>query len=118
MTLYKDFAQLNLRIGKIKAVKPHPKTDDYILLVDIGPIGADKQVVVNLKNSYSLAELMGKSVIIAIAEEPVIVKGIESLGLVLISHRGKKPVLLEPKQKIPPGVRVCGLSEKEVTFKD
>ncbi len=113
----KDFEKLDLRVGKIKAVKKHPQTDDYILLVDIGPIGADKQIVANLKKYYTMKDLMNKKVCVNINAKPTVVKGIESIGWLLIAHEGKKPVLIEPGNFLP-GIRICGLNNKEITYQD
>ena len=54
----KDFEKLNLRVGKIKAVKPHPKTKDYVLLISLGPAGTEKQLVADLKEGYTKEELL------------------------------------------------------------
>lgn len=110
------FEKLNLRVGKIKAVQPHPKTKDYILLVDIGRISADKQVVADLADSYSMTDLIGKSVILVTNTEPVEVDGIESIGLLLVSHFNGKKFLIEPDEKIIPGIEVCGFNNVEFSY--
>lgn len=110
--------KIDFRVGKIKAVQPHPKTNDYVLLVDIGPIGADKQIVADLKESYMMDELIGKQVCVIVNTEPEAVEDVESLGLLLIAHEDKKPILIQPGKELPPGVRVCGLSNVEVTYQE
>ena len=108
----KDFKRLNFKVGKIKAVKKHPKTDDFIFLVDIGKTGADKQVVTNLKG-YSMASLMGKKVIYLENTEIKVVKGVESLGLLMCASVGRKNVLLEAPARACIGAKVVGLNDKE-----
>ena len=111
-----DLEKLNLKVGVIKSAKPHPKTSDYILLVDISSTGADKQIVVDLKESYSMDELLGKKVICIDNAEPVVVEGIESIGWLLVTYKEGKPVLLQPPEDICTGAKVCGLSNVEVEY--
>ncbi|MBU0470254.1 MAG: hypothetical protein KKA62_05840 [Nanoarchaeota archaeon] len=113
----KDFEKLNLKVGSIKAVKKHPQTKDYIILVDIGKTGADKQVVVDLKGSYSMAELIGKKVVLVQNTEISVVKGIESQGLLLAASKNGRSILIEPP-KTCVGAKVVGLSNKEFSFKE
>jgi len=109
-----DFKKLNLRVGKIKAAKPHPKTDDYILLVDLGPAGTDKQLVANLKDSYSMEDLMGQQVLFIQNYKPSIVEGVETIGLLLVTHKNRKPVLLQPNKDVETGVKVMGLNNTTI----
>src|SRR3989344_1315536 len=96
----KDFEKLNLRVGKIKAVKPHPKTKDYVLLISLGPAGTEKQLVADLKEGYTKEELVGKQVLFVQNMEPITVKGVESIGLLLVTHKNEKPVLVQPDKKV------------------
>ena len=112
----RDVEKLNLRIGKIKAVKQHPQTQDYSVLMYLGPVGRPQQVVVDLHESYQMNVLMGKQVIYLQNLEPVIVQGIESQGLILITHLKGKPVLLQPEKKVYTGVKVVGLNNVEVGY--
>lgn len=108
-----DFEKLNLRIGKIKAVQKHPKTDDYLLLVDLGPAHHDQQVIADLNESYTMDELVGKEVVLVQNIEPEIIEGIESYGFLLIAHKDGKPVLIQPEKEVLVGVRVSGISDTE-----
>lgn len=111
---YEDFEKLNIRVGKIKAVEPHPKLQDYILLIDLGPAERDMQIVANLKESYQMDELMGKQVLFIENIEPQVVGEIESQGLLLITHKEGKPVLLQPEKEVLTGVRVYGIKDTEL----
>ena len=51
---HKDFEKLELRVGKIKAVKLHQNKRDYIMAVDLGPVEQDLQVVADLKEISSI----------------------------------------------------------------
>ena len=109
----KDFEKLDLRIGTIKAVKDHPETNDYLLLIDLGQVEQDMQIVADLKESYKKEKLIGKQIIYLDNIMPLTIGGIESQGLLLVTHKGGKPVLLSPEKKVLPGVRVAGIRDSE-----
>jgi len=107
-----DFEKLQLRIGTIARVKPHPTIKkDYILLIDTSAADEDVQVVAALADGYTLAELIGKQVLVLCNIEPEMVGGEESQGMLLITHIKKKPVLLGPWTKTPPGTPVSGIMD-------
>ena len=110
----KDVEKLNLRIGKVKAAENHPKTNDFILLIDLGPVERDMQLVADLKDGYKMEELIGKQVVFLENFKPKMVRGIESQGLLLITHREGKPVLLQPEKDVLTGVKVFGLNDLEL----
>ncbi len=111
----KDFEKLNIRVGKIKAIEPHPKLKDYILLIDLGPAERDMQIVTDLTESYQMAELVGKQVLFIENIEPLAIGGVESQGLLLITHREGKPILLQPEKEVLTGVKVYGIRNTELT---
>jgi len=76
----KDFEKLNIRVGKIKAVKQHEKLPDYILLIDLGQAEQDMQIVADLKDGYSMDELVGKQVIFVENLKPELVGDVENRG--------------------------------------
>ena len=108
----KHFEKLNLRIGKIKAVKKHPEIDEFILLRSLGPADQDAQIVADLK-PYKMSDLIGKQVVYLENFKSTIVKGVESQGLLLIAHKHNKPVLLVPDKKVHVGVRIAGIQDSE-----
>ncbi len=109
-------AKLNLRIGTIKAVKKHPKLDDYIILIDLGIAERDMQIVADLKASYKIQELIGKQAVFLENLKPTVIKGIESQGALFITQLEGKPVLVMPDKKVLPGVRVCGIQDSKVCY--
>lgn len=111
-----DFEMLNVRVGLIKAVKPHPKTKDYILLIDT--LGADKQLIANLRKSYTMDSLLGKQVVFVQNTEPVVIEGIESIGLLLVTKKEGRPVLIIPEMEVTTGVGVVGLNHKEIRYEE
>lgn len=113
----KDFEKLNIRVGKIKAVEPHPDSKEYLLLIDLGPAERDMQIVADLRISYTMEELLGKQVLFIENFKPCLVGSVESQGLLLVTHKEGKPVLLSPEKEVLTGVKVYGLtSSEELTY--
>jgi methionyl-tRNA synthetase len=109
-----DFEKLQLRVGTIASVKVHPKNKkEYIILVDCAAADEDVQVVADLADSYKMAELLGKQVVVLCNIEPELVGGEESQGMLLISHAGKKKILLTADKKVPQGTGVSGIMDGE-----
>jgi len=104
---FSDWQKLDLRVGKIKAVKDHPNAEKlYILLVDIGPIEQNIQLVAGLKEHYAKDELMNKKVIVFRNLEPAVIRGEESAGMVLAAVKEKKVTLITPDKDIDIGARI------------
>ena len=62
---FNEFKKVDLRVGKIKSVKEHPKADKlYILNVDLGEGEHDIQLVAGLKGHYKENELIGKKIVV------------------------------------------------------
>jgi len=103
----KEFAKLDLRIGAIRAVKPHPNADKlYILMVDMGPLEHDFQIVSGLKQDYKEDELIGKQVVIVRNLEPAVIRGVESQGMLLAAVHKGKVTLIKPEKKTEVGAKV------------
>ncbi len=104
---FSDWQKLDLRIGKIKGVKDHPNAEKlYILLVDIGPIEQNIQLVAGLKQHYKKEELMNKKVIVFRNLEPAVIRGEESAGMILAAVKDNKVVLITPDKDIDLGARI------------
>jgi methionine--tRNA ligase beta chain len=109
-----DFEKIQFRVGTIVDIKVHSKNkNDYILLLDCAAADEDVQVVASLKDSYGIADLLGKQVIVICNIQPEMVGGEESQGMLLIAHKGKKKVLIGPHDKVPPGATVSGIIDGE-----
>ena len=109
----KEFEKLQLRVGQIKKVTPHPKKPtDYIIIVDCATADEDLQVVAGL-TAYKPEELVGKQIVVLCNIEPEMIEGEESQGLILISHAKEKPVLISPCEECPPGAKVWGIMNGE-----
>jgi len=117
------FEDLDLRIGQIKAVKDHPNADKlFILAIDLGKIERDLQLVAGLKGYYKEDELVGKKIVIFRNLKPAVLRGVESLGMLLAAEDKETiSLLVAPKSKIGDQVFVEGIESnpvEEVSFED
>ena len=90
---YNDFEKLDLRVGEIKEVENHPNADKlFVLKVDFGDDEL-KTIVAGLRKYYSTDDLIGKKAIFVYNLEPVVLRGVESNGMILAaSDSGKERV--------------------------
>ena len=102
-----EFMKIDLRVGQIKAVKDHPNADKlYILLVDMGPLQSDFQLVSGLRQHYGKEDLLGKQVVVVRNLKPSVIRGVESNGMLLAAvHKGQIAVV-SPDKKIEVGAKV------------
>ncbi|MBU0930093.1 MAG: methionine--tRNA ligase, partial [Nanoarchaeota archaeon] len=90
-----EFSKVDLRVGEIKGVKPHPKADKlYLLDVSLGKGEHEVQIIAGIKDYYSEEELIGKQIIFVRNLEPAVIRGIESQGMLLAAEFKEKVVLL------------------------
>ncbi len=105
---YSDFEKLDLRVGTILEVQDHPKADKlYILTVDFGE-PAPRTIVAGLKTKYTHENLKGRQAIFVVNLEPVVLRGIQSEGMILAaSNEDKSEVFfIKPEKEIAPGSRI------------
>ncbi|MDO4793256.1 MAG: methionine--tRNA ligase [Filifactor alocis] len=77
-----DFANLDLRVGRILSCEKHPKADK--LLVSQIKIGNQtRQIVSGIANFYKPEEMVGKNVVVVVNLKPVKLRGVLSEGMVL-----------------------------------
>lgn len=96
-----DFNKLNIRIGTIIEVSPHPNANKlYVLKVRFDSI-PDRQIVAGIRSYYKESELMNKQIAVIVNLEPAIIRGIESQGMLLAAGDDKgSVVLMKPEKKI------------------
>jgi len=116
---FEKFAALNLRVGKVVDVQPHPNADKlYLMKVDIGrPI----TMVSGLKDFYTAEELRKKTLIIVTNLEPAVIRGVKSEGMLLAAEEGRQLALLTPERDLPAGTQITSGMEpgtKVITFKE
>jgi len=104
---FEEWKKLDLRVGKITAVKTHPKADRlYILLVDLGVGEHEIQLVAGLRTYYTEDLLINKKIIVVRNLQPSVIRGIESQGMLLAAVFKDKVVLLQPEKDIETGAKV------------
>ena len=102
MATIDDFRKLELRIAQIKEVNDHPNADKLlILIVDLGD--RQKQVVAGIKKFYSKEELIGKQVILVDNLDPVILRGVESQGMILAGSDENILAVVSPEKNLQLG---------------
>lgn len=97
-----DFRKLELRIAEIKEVNDHPNADKLlVLVVDLGD--RQKQVVAGIKSFYTKEELIGKQVVLVDNLDPVILRGVESQGMILAGSDDSLLAVVSPDKKLKLG---------------
>lgn len=83
-----DFEKLDLRIGKVLKCEKHPKADK--LLVFTIQCGTNtRQIVSGIAQWYKPEELVGKKVAFIANLKPVVLRGVESQGMILSAEDEK-----------------------------
>ncbi|HMF29939.1 MAG TPA: methionine--tRNA ligase subunit beta [Candidatus Lokiarchaeia archaeon] len=107
---YDDFAQLDIRVGEVKAAEVVPKSRNLIKLqIDVGE-ETPRQIVAGLAGHYDPDALVGKKVVVLANLAPRKLMGIESQGMLLAADVENAPYLLEVDetkvQDVPAGSKV------------
>ncbi len=99
MINYEDFKKLELKVAKIKEVSEHPNADRlYVIIVDFGD--RTKQIVAGIRGSYAKESLVGKEVVVVDNLEPVILRGVESQGMLLAASDEKGISVISPDREV------------------
>jgi methionyl-tRNA synthetase len=116
---FRQFAALDLRVGKVLEVESHPNADKlYVMKVDIG---RQITIVSGLKDYYSAEELRSKTLVIVSNLEPAKLRGVKSEGMLLAAEEDGKLALLTPESDLSPGTPVSSgieLEAKTLSFKE
>lgn len=100
-----DFKKLDLRVAEIVSVEDHPNADRlYVLKVKAGEL--EKQIVAGIKAFYPKEELPGKKIVIVNNLQPVVLRGVESQGMLLAASNPEILTLLTPERPIASGALV------------
>jgi tRNA-binding protein len=105
--VYEDFAKVDMRVGRILAVKSfeRARNPSYKVEVDLGPLGK-KWSSAQITN-YSEAELVGRLVVCVVNMPPRNIAGFQSEVLILgAKNERAEIILLTPRAEIPLGERV------------
>ena len=80
--VFDDFTKLDLRVAEIIKAEKHPKADRLLVLqLQVGP--ETRQVVSGIAKFYKPEDIVGKKVVLVANLKPVILRGVESQGMVL-----------------------------------
>ena len=116
---FQQFAVLDLKVGKVLDVQPHPNADKlYLMKVDIG---RTITMVSGLKEFYTAEQLKAKTLVIVTNLEPATIRGVKSEGMLLAAEEGHRLALLTPESPLPAGTPITSSMEsgqKQVSFKE
>lgn len=105
MIVFEEFKKLELKVATVKEVDDHPDADKlYVLKIEVGEIS--KQIVAGIKQHYSKEELLGKQIIVVNNLEPVVLRGVESQGMLLAASDENTLAILCPDKKVASGCTV------------
>ena len=82
---FDDFAKMDIRVSRVVAAEPVPKTKKLLkLTVDTG---IDTRTIVSgIAEYFSAEEMIGKRVLVLVNLAPRVLKGIESQGMILMAE--------------------------------
>ena len=102
MATYEEFKKLEFRVGRIKEVNDHPNADKLVVLtLDLGD--RQKQVVAGIKQHYSKEELIGKQVVLVDNLDSVMLRGVESQGMILAGSDENILAVISPEKNLKLG---------------
>lgn len=105
---YEDFSKVELKVGKILKVEPHPNADKLLVLTVDLKEESPRTIVAGLKNYYAPEELEGKKAVFVANLAPVKLRGIESNGMILAatSEDESQVIFLTPEKDIKEGSKI------------
>jgi len=100
-----DFAKVQLRTAKIINAESIPGANKLLKLQVL--IGDERrQIVAGIAQHYSPDEIVGKTVIVVANLKPVVLRGIESQGMLLAASHGEKLTLISVEDELSSGAVV------------
>ena len=103
-----QFAEINLRVGKVLFAEPVPKSKKLLRLeVDLGLSYGKRQVLAGIAQQIIAESLVGKQVIIVANLKPATLMGLESQGMLLaVENAEGKIAAVEISPEFEPGSKV------------
>jgi methionyl-tRNA synthetase len=93
-----DFRKLELKVAQIKEVNDHPNAERlYVITIDLGD--KTKQIVAGIRPYYNKDDLVGKQVVVIDNLEPVVLRGVESQGMLLAAQDEEGICIVSPERK-------------------
>ncbi len=103
---FADWEKLDIRIGTIIEVKPHPDADKLLILkIDEGK-QEPRQLVAGLKEHYKEEELKGKQIVFLANLEPKELRGELSQGMILAAVEGDELAVLTVDKQVPNNAKI------------
>jgi len=102
---FDDFKKLDIRIGTVDNVEPHPNADKLWLL-DVNFGGPIKRIVTGLRGIYESDDLLGKKIAVLVNLAPAKFRGEDSNGMLLAAEGEGIVSLLQPDKEIKDGSEV------------
>lgn len=100
-----DFDKIDMRVAEIVKAEKHPDADKLLVLqLQVGD--EQRQVVSGISKYYSPEDLIGESVVVVYNLKPVMLRGVESHGMILAADKGKKLTLISTMNEIKSGAKV------------
>jgi aminoacyl tRNA synthase complex-interacting multifunctional protein 1 len=101
-----DFSRLNIIVGKITRVWPHPEAERlWCEEIDCGE-AEPRKIASGLREVYKQEEMENRLVCVLANLKPRALRGFESHGMVLCASQGDKVEFIEPPASSKPGDRV------------
>ncbi len=105
MITFDDFSKLDLRVGKVLEVEPHPDAEKlYRLTVDIGQ--KTISLVAGIKPFYPAEDLAGRYIVVLVNLEPKTIRGILSEGMLLAAQAKDDLSIIVCDKKIELGSKI------------
>ncbi len=102
---YEQFSAMDIRIVKILAAAPVPKTDKLLhLKVDLG--SEQRELVAGIAEHYKSEDIVGKKVVMLVNLEPRKIRGIVSQGMILAAEIDKDLSLLLAHKDLEHGATI------------
>ena len=103
---FEDWQKLDIRVGTIKEVLPHPDADKLVILkIDEGKDEL-RQLVAGLKEYYKDEELVGKKIVFLANLEPKELRGELSQGMILAAVEGDQLAVLTIDRDVPNNAKI------------
>jgi methionyl-tRNA synthetase len=97
-----DFKKCELRVARIVEVTDIPGADRiWRLTVDVGT--EKKEIVAGIKAFYPREALLGKTIVLLNNLTPVVVRGVESRGMLLAAKDSATLAILTLDKELAPG---------------
>ena len=101
-----DISRLDIRVGKIVKVWPHPEADKlWCEEIDLGEPNV-RTIASGLREFVPESEMLGARVVVLCNLKPRNMKGFTSQGMVLCAATDAKVELLTPPEGVPIGERI------------